>query len=59
MDGLITQLAAKAGLHGYVSTRNVDIGDLQTLASNPDTIRQGNSAANQSAAGTQLLFLFA
>ncbi|MEH2509610.1 hypothetical protein V1291_000964 [Nitrobacteraceae bacterium AZCC 1564] len=59
MDGLIDQLAEKAGVHGYVSIRNVDIGDLQNLSLNPPTNWLGNSGASQSAAGTQHLFQFA
>jgi hypothetical protein len=59
MDGLFDQLAVKAGLRGDVSTRGVDIGDLQKLSFNPHTNRQRKSGANLRAAGTQRLFQFA
>jgi hypothetical protein len=59
MDGLMDQLAGEAGLHGYVSIRNVGIGALQNLSFNLTTNSRGNSGASQSAAGTQHVFQFA
>jgi hypothetical protein len=61
MNGLIDQLAEKAGLHRYVSIRNVDIDPFQKLSLNPSTnwLSNSNSGASQSATGTQHVFQFA